>query len=43
MTVPLPTAAIATEFLPAARGVGLADKDFAAVCHLLARLSGVSA
>ena len=41
--VPLPTTAVTNELLTAARGVGLADKDFAAVFHLLAQLSGVSA
>jgi 3-hydroxyisobutyrate dehydrogenase-like beta-hydroxyacid dehydrogenase len=41
--VPLPTTAATNEMLTAARGVGLADKDFAAVFHLLAQLSGVSA
>ena len=29
--------------LTAARGAGLAEKDFAAVFHLLARISGVTA
>ena len=43
LSVPLPTTAVTNEFLSAARGVGLADKDFAAVFHLLAQLSGVSA
>ena len=42
LSVPLPTTAVTNEFLSAARGVGLADKDFAAVFHLLAQLSGVS-
>ena len=41
--VPLPTTAVTNEFLTAARGAGLSDKDFAALFHLLARLSGVSA
>jgi 3-hydroxyisobutyrate dehydrogenase-like beta-hydroxyacid dehydrogenase len=39
--VPLPTAAVANEFLTAARGLGLEDKDCAAVFHVLAQLSGV--
>ncbi len=43
LTVPLPTTAVTNEFLTAARGAGLGDKDFAAVFHLLAQLSGVSA
>ena len=33
----------ANEFLTAARGAGLEKKDFAAVFHLLAQLSGVTA
>ena len=43
LTVPLPTTAATNEFLTAARGAGLGDKDFAAVFHLLAQLSGVPA
>jgi 3-hydroxyisobutyrate dehydrogenase-like beta-hydroxyacid dehydrogenase len=43
LSVPLPTTAVTNEFLTAARGTGLGDKDFAAVFHLLAQLSGVSA
>jgi 3-hydroxyisobutyrate dehydrogenase len=43
LSVPLPTTAVTNEFLTAARGAGLAEKDFAAVFHLLARLSGVTA
>lgn len=43
LTVPLPTTAVTNEFLTAARGAGLGDKDFAAVFHLLAQLSGVPA
>jgi len=39
--VPLPTTAIANEFLTAARGIGLEEKDCAAVFHVLARLAGV--
>jgi len=41
--VPLPTAAIANEFLTAARGLGLGEKDCAALFNVLARLAGVSA
>jgi 3-hydroxyisobutyrate dehydrogenase-like beta-hydroxyacid dehydrogenase len=40
--VPLPTTAVANEFLTAARGMGLAEKDFAVIFQVLARLSGVS-
>ena len=43
LNVPLPTAAIANEFLSAARGMGLAEKDFAAIFIVLAALSGVKA
>ena len=43
LSVPLPTTAVTNEFLTAARGAGLADKDFAAMFHLLAQLSGVPA
>jgi 3-hydroxyisobutyrate dehydrogenase-like beta-hydroxyacid dehydrogenase len=43
LRVPLPTTAVTNEFLTAARGAGLAEKDFAAMFHLLARISGVSA
>jgi len=43
LAVPLPTTAIANEFLTAARGAGLEKQDFAAVFHLLAKLSGVTA
>jgi 3-hydroxyisobutyrate dehydrogenase-like beta-hydroxyacid dehydrogenase len=39
--VPLPTTAIANEFLTAARAAGLAERDFAAVFNLLARMAGV--
>jgi hypothetical protein len=34
---------VTNEFLTAARGAGLEKKDFAAVFHLLAQLSGVTA
>ena len=43
LDVPLPTTAVTNEFLTAARGAGLEKKDFAAVFHLLAQLSGVTA
>lgn len=42
LSVPLPTTAVTNEFLTAARGSGLAEEDFAAMFHLLARLSGVT-
>ena len=40
--VPLPTASVANEYLTAARGMGLADQDFAVVFEVLARMAGVS-
>jgi 3-hydroxyisobutyrate dehydrogenase-like beta-hydroxyacid dehydrogenase len=40
--VPLPTTAVANEFLTAARGMGLADQDFAVLFEVLARMSGVA-
>jgi len=40
--VPLPTTAVANEFLTAGRSTGLGEKDFAAVFHVLARLAGVT-
>jgi 3-hydroxyisobutyrate dehydrogenase-like beta-hydroxyacid dehydrogenase len=43
LEVPLPTAAVANEMLTAARAAGMAKKDFAALFHLLAGLSGVRA
>jgi 3-hydroxyisobutyrate dehydrogenase-like beta-hydroxyacid dehydrogenase len=42
LDVPLPTTATANEFLTAARGMGLANQDFAAVFDVLAHMSGVS-
>lgn len=42
LAVPLPTTAVANEFLTAARGAGLEKKDFAAVFEVLAKLSGVT-
>jgi 3-hydroxyisobutyrate dehydrogenase-like beta-hydroxyacid dehydrogenase len=41
LDVPLPSTAVANEFLTAARGIGLAKEDFAVVFDVLARLSGV--
>jgi 3-hydroxyisobutyrate dehydrogenase-like beta-hydroxyacid dehydrogenase len=40
--VPLPTTAATNEMLTAARGMGLANKDFAILFEVLARISGVS-
>jgi 3-hydroxyisobutyrate dehydrogenase-like beta-hydroxyacid dehydrogenase len=42
LDVPLPTTATVNEFLTAARGMGLADQDFAVVFDVLAKMSGVS-
>lgn len=41
LDVPLPTTAVANEFLTAARGMGMAHQDFAAVFHVLARMAGL--
>ena len=41
LDVPLPTTAITNEFLTAARGMGLAEKDFAILFEVLARMAGV--
>jgi 3-hydroxyisobutyrate dehydrogenase-like beta-hydroxyacid dehydrogenase len=41
LDVPLPTTAVTNEFLTAARGMGLDEKDFAVVFDVLARMSGV--
>jgi 3-hydroxyisobutyrate dehydrogenase-like beta-hydroxyacid dehydrogenase len=41
--VALPTAAIANQFLTAARGLGLEKEDCAALFHVIAKLSGVPA
>src|ERR1700704_882961 len=41
LDVPLPTTAITNEMLTAARGMGLAKKDFAILFDVLARMSGV--
>ncbi len=40
--VPLPTASVTNESLTAARGMGLADQDFAVIFEVLARMAGVS-
>ncbi len=42
LDVPLPTTAVTNEFLTAARGMRLADKDFAIVFEVLARMAGLS-
>jgi 3-hydroxyisobutyrate dehydrogenase-like beta-hydroxyacid dehydrogenase len=42
LDVPLPTTATTNELLTAARGMGLADKDFAIMFEVLARLSGIA-
>jgi 3-hydroxyisobutyrate dehydrogenase and related beta-hydroxyacid dehydrogenases len=39
--VPLPTTAVTNELLTAARGMGLADKDFAILFDVLAAMSGI--
>ncbi len=41
LDIPLPTTAITNEMLTAARGMGLADKDFAILFEALTRMSGV--
>lgn len=41
LDVPLPTTAVTNEILTAARGMGLAEKDFAVVFEALARMSGL--
>lgn len=41
LDVPLPTTAVTNELLTAARGMGLAQKDFAVVFEVLAQLSGL--
>lgn len=41
LNVPLPTTAATNELLTAARGMGLAEQDFAALFEVLARMAGV--
>ena len=41
LDVPMPTTAVSNEFLTAARGMGLVEKDFAVVFDVLAQMSGV--
>jgi 3-hydroxyisobutyrate dehydrogenase-like beta-hydroxyacid dehydrogenase len=43
LDVPLPTTAVSNEFLTAARGMGMAKKDFACVFDVLAKMSGLIA
>ena len=40
--VPLPTTSATNEFLTAARAMGLADRDFAVLFEVLARMSGIA-
>jgi 3-hydroxyisobutyrate dehydrogenase-like beta-hydroxyacid dehydrogenase len=40
--VPMPTTAIANEFLTAARAMGMVEQDFAVVFNVLARMAGIS-
>ncbi len=42
LDVPLPTTAVTNELLTAARGMGLAEEDFAVLFDVLAQMSGVS-
>ena len=42
LDVPMPSTAVANEFLTAARAMGLVREDFAVVYEVLARMSGVS-
>ena len=42
LDVPLPTTAVTNQFLTAARGMGLARQDFAVMCEVLARMSGLN-
>ncbi len=41
LDVPMPTTAVSNELLTAARGMGLADKDFAVVYEVLAEMAGL--
>jgi 3-hydroxyisobutyrate dehydrogenase-like beta-hydroxyacid dehydrogenase len=41
LDVPLPTVSISNEYLTAARAMGLAHQDFAAIYHVLAKMAGV--
>jgi 3-hydroxyisobutyrate dehydrogenase-like beta-hydroxyacid dehydrogenase len=42
LDVPLPTTAATNEFLTAARGMGMAEHDFAVIFEVLARMSGIA-
>ena len=42
LDVPLPTTAVSNEFLTAARGMGMAKKDFACVFDVLAKMAGIT-
>jgi 3-hydroxyisobutyrate dehydrogenase-like beta-hydroxyacid dehydrogenase len=41
LNVPLPTTAITNEMLTSARGMGLAERDFAILFEVLARMAGM--
>jgi 3-hydroxyisobutyrate dehydrogenase-like beta-hydroxyacid dehydrogenase len=41
LEVPLPTTAVTNELLTAANGMGIGDRDFAALFDVLAAMSGV--
>jgi 3-hydroxyisobutyrate dehydrogenase-like beta-hydroxyacid dehydrogenase len=41
LDIPMPTTAIANEFLTAARGMAMAEHDFAVVFQVLARMCGM--
>jgi 3-hydroxyisobutyrate dehydrogenase-like beta-hydroxyacid dehydrogenase len=41
LEVPLPTTAVTNEFLTAANGMGIGDRDFAVLFDVLARMAGV--
>ncbi len=41
LDVPLPTTSITNQFLTAARGMGLAEKDFAIIFEVLAQMAGI--
>jgi 3-hydroxyisobutyrate dehydrogenase-like beta-hydroxyacid dehydrogenase len=43
LDVPLPTTAVTNEFLTAARGLGLEERDFAILFEVLAQMAGVKA
>ncbi len=41
LDIPLPTTAVTNEFLTAARGMGMQEKDFAILFEVLSQMSGV--